>query len=96
MSALDTIAGVSVGAFLIAVAVNGNSKKLIEQARADKAFLKWAIAVAIALYMYKIPGLKGPTTFIIMAAFLALFLKNGTKIAEQGGAFWASLSEVSR
>ena len=41
MSALDTIAGVAVGAYLVAVAVNGNSAALIDQAKKDKAFLKW-------------------------------------------------------
>lgn len=93
MSMLDTIAGVTIGGYLIAVSVNGNSEKLIAQAKADKAFLKWALAVGIALYAYKIPGLKGPVTYVIAAAFLALFLKNGTKISAQSSAFWASLSE---
>jgi hypothetical protein len=96
MSALDTIAGITVGGFLIAVAVNGNSQKLIDQAKADKAFIKWAVAVGIALYMYKIPGMAQPVTMVIAAAFIALFLKNGTKIANQANAFWDSLSEVAK
>jgi hypothetical protein len=96
VSALDTIAGVAVGGYLIAVAVNGNSQLLIDQAIADRGFIKWAVAVGIALYMYKIPGMAEPVTMIIVAAFLALFLKNGTKIAEQATAFWDSLSEVAQ
>lgn len=96
MSALDTIAGVAVGGYLISVAINGNSQKLINQAKADKAFLKWAVAVGIALYLYKLPGMSEPVTMIIAAAFIALFLKNGTKIATQASDFWNSLSEVTR
>lgn len=92
MSALDTAAGVGVGVFLIAVAVNGNSSALIEQAKKDRGFIKWAVAVGIAFYAYRIPGASKPVTMIIGAAFFALFLKNGTKIAEQADAFWQSLS----
>lgn len=91
MSALDTIAGVAVGGFLIAVAVNGNSAALIEQAKKDKGFLKWAVAVGIAYYLYKIPGMAEPVTLIIFIAFLALFLQNGTKISEGAKQFWESL-----
>lgn len=95
MSALDTLAGIAVGGFLVTVAINGNSNALIEQAKKDRAFLKWAVAVGIAFYAYKIPGMAEPVTLIIAAAFFALFLKNGTKISEQANVFWSSLSEVS-
>lgn len=96
MNALDTIAGLVIGGYLVSVSVNGNSQKLIDQAHKDKAFLKWALAVGIALYAYKIPGMAEPVTLIIFAAFLALFLQNGTKIAEQATSFWSSLSEVAK
>lgn len=96
MSTLDTIAGVAIGGYLISVAINGNSQKLIDQAKADKGFLKWAVAVGIAVYMYRVPGMAGPVTMIIAAAFIALFLKNGAKIADQANAFWSSLSEVTQ
>lgn len=96
MSALDTIAGIVIGGFLVAVAVNGNSQALIDQAKKDKAFLKWGVAVGIAFYLYKLPGMAEPVTMIIFAAFLALFLQNGTKIAEQANIFWASMSESSK
>ena len=91
MSALDTVAGVSVGVYLIAVAANGNSMALIEQAKENKEFLKWAIAVGIAFYLYKIPGMAEPVTLIIFTAFLALFLLNGNKIANGAKSFWESL-----
>lgn len=90
MSTLDTVAGVALGGYLIAVAVNGNTQALITQAKKDKDFLKWAIAVGIAVYAYKVPALKGPVTAIISAAFIALFLQNGTKITQNATAFWAS------
>ena len=88
MSALDTIAGISFGGYLIAVAVNGNTAQLIETAKRDKGFLKWAIAVAILIYIYRLPGMAKPFTSIIFITFLGLFLQNGTKITEQGEKFW--------
>jgi chromate transport protein ChrA len=91
MKALDAIAAIAVGVYLVAVAVNGNSAALIAQAEKDKAFLKWAVAVAIAFYAMKAPGMAEPVSLIIMAAFFALFVSNGTKITEQAQAFWNSL-----
>lgn len=91
MSALDTVAGVAVGGFLLAVAVNGNSQALIAQAQKDKGFLKWAIAVGVLSYAYKFPGMAEPIAMIIFIAFLALFLKNGDKIASGMSDFWQSL-----
>lgn len=92
MSALDTVASLTVGGYLIAVAVNGNSDKLIAQAKANKGFIKWALAVGIALYAYKIPGMSEPVTLIIFMAFLGLFIKNGSKIVNQTESFWNSLN----
>lgn len=92
MASLDTIAGLAVGGFLVSVALHGNSDALIAQAKKDRAFIKWAIAVGIAAYAYKLPGAAAPVTLIITAAFLAMFLKNGTQIAEQADLFWKSLS----
>jgi hypothetical protein len=91
MSALDTIAGVGAGCYLLAVAVNGNSKALIETAKRDKGFIKWAIAVAILLYAMRYKQMAEPVAMIIATAFLGLFLKNGTKIAEQANSFWRTL-----
>ena len=91
MSALDTLSGVAVGTYLIAVAINGNSQALIEQAKKDRGFLKWAAAVGILAYVYSIPGMSEPVAMIIFIAFLALFLENGTKITTQASSFWATL-----
>jgi hypothetical protein len=91
MSALDTLSGIALGGFLITVAVKGNSQALIDQAKKDSGFLKWAVAVGVLSYAATIPGMKGPITSIIAIAFLALFLKNGTKIANQASQFWDTL-----
>jgi hypothetical protein len=91
MSALDTISGVAIGGFLITVAVKGNSPELIEQAKKDRGFLKWAVAVGVLAYIRTIPGMSGPVTSVIAIAFLALFIKNGTKIANQASQFWSVL-----
>lgn len=93
MNAIDTLAGVAVGAFLLAVAVNGNSPELIELAKRDKAFLKWAIALGILMYLYSIPEIKGPVSLLIFAAFIGLGLTAGSNIAEQGKKFWSSFGE---
>lgn len=92
MSALDTIAGVALGGYFIAVAVNGNSAALIDQAKKSSAFLKWGIAVGIMVYLYDIPEMRGPMALIIVIAFLGLFIQHGTKISESASSFWDSLS----
>lgn len=91
MSALDTIAGCAIGTYCIAVAINGNSQALIEQAKKSRGFLKWAVAVGILAYAYNMPDMAEPVSIIIGIAFLALFLQNGTKIAAQADQFWAML-----
>jgi hypothetical protein len=93
MSTLDTLASLAVGGYLVSVAVNGNGDKLIAQAKKNKGFVKWAIAVGIAVYAYKIPGMQEPVSLIIFMAFLGLFLENGTRIAQQATQFWNSLSD---
>lgn len=76
MNSVDSLAGILVGAYLIAVVVNGNSKKLIEISRKDAAFWKWAIAFSVLVYLYNIPEISGPMAYIIALAFLGLFLSN--------------------
>jgi len=93
MSALDTIAAIGVGTYLISVAFQGNGEKLIDTLQEDKAFVKWALAVGIALYAYKIPEARGIVTLIITAAFIGLFLQQGTKISENASAIWNSLGD---
>lgn len=92
MSALDTIAGIALGGFLVTVAVKGNTPQFIALAKRDKSFLKWAVSVAFLAYLYNIPGMAEPVTLIIFIAFLALFLENGTKITQAASNFWTSLN----
>lgn len=91
MNSIDTLSGVAFGAFLIAVASQGNASKLIDLAKRDKAFLQWAIALAILMYLYSIPELKGPMSALIATSFFGLALMAGDNIAKQGKIFWDSL-----
>jgi hypothetical protein len=91
MSALDTLSGIALGGYLLTVAVRGNSSDLIAQAKKDSGFLKWAVAVGVLSYAYNVPGMSEPVAVLIFIAFLALFIKNGTKIADQANKFWSVL-----
>jgi hypothetical protein len=91
MSFLDTIAGIILGAYLLAVAAQGNSGKLIDLAKRDKAFLQWAIAVGILMYLYSIPELKSNVGLIIAGSFIGLGIVKGPVIMDQGSKFWNSL-----
>jgi hypothetical protein len=88
---LDTLAGLILGAFLLAVAVQGNSGKMLDLAKRDKAFLKWAIAVGILMYLYSIPELKDSAGLLIAAAFIGLGIGVGPQIGQQATEFWKSL-----
>jgi chromate transport protein ChrA len=88
---LDTIAGLIIGVFLLTVAVKGNTKEMMALAKRDKAFLQWAIAVGILVYLYSIPSLKSTMGLLIAAAFIGLGLMAGDKIFAEGKKFWDSL-----
>lgn len=90
-STLDVLSGAALGAYLIAVAVHGNSSTLLAYATQDKAFLKWALAVAILYWLYGMPELKGPVSLLIAAAFIGLAFTSGANIGAQAKTFWASL-----
>lgn len=91
MNGLDTLAGISIGAFLLAVAVKGNGNKLIDLAKRDRGYLQWAIAVGILYYLYSVPELKESMGLLIAGSFIGLGLLAGPKIASEGGKFWQSL-----
>lgn len=90
-STLDILSGAALGAYLISVAAHGNSSALLAEATQDKAFLKWAIAVAILYWLYSVPALKGPVSLLIAAAFIGLAFTSGTAISAQASSFWQSL-----
>ena len=91
MNALDTLAGVSFGSYLLLVVVRGNTKQMIELANRDKSFLQWAIAVGVLMYLYKVPQLKGVVSMLIVLAFLGLGLIAGSNVIESTKDFWSSL-----
>lgn len=90
-SALDTLAGVSLGGFLLTVAIKGNTTALIDLAKRDRSFLQWAIAVGVLVYLYKQPALKGVASMLIVLAFVGLGLVSGDNIIKYGKSFWSSL-----
>lgn len=91
MNAMDTLAGISFGFYLLMVAVKGNTKAMLELANRDKGFLQWAIALGILWYLYDIPELRGVVSMLILAAFIGLGLIAGDNIIKQGSAFFNSL-----
>lgn len=88
---LDTLSGVLIGLYLLSVAVKGNTTDLIAQAKKDKAFLQWGVAVAILVYLHGIPEFKGPVRTIIIIAFFGLFLSQSENIQKNVGLFWKQL-----
>jgi hypothetical protein len=90
-STLDIISGLAVGTYILVVAVRGNSEQLIQLAEADKAFLKWGIAVGILVYLRSIPDLHESVSLLIAATFIGLFMMAGPSIVQGAQTFWASL-----
>lgn len=88
---LDSISGVALGIFLLSVAVKGNTTDLINLAKRDKAFLQWAVAVGILLYLHGIPELRGAVSWLIAMAFIGLLLNTQGKLKDNVSVFWKSL-----
>ncbi len=93
MQGLNTIGSLIAGGFILTVVVNGNTKKMIELAKRDKAFLKWFIAVLILLYFQKSKILGKDFTLIITMAFIGLFVSQGKKISDGFEKFWSYLGK---
>lgn len=91
MNIMDTLAGVSMGLYLLIVVVKGNTKDMLALASRDRGFLQWAIALGILWYLYSIPELRGPVSMLILAAFIGLGLMAGPNIIEQTKLFWSQL-----
>ena len=88
---LDTIAGSAFGLFLLSVALKGNAGDMIALAKRDRAFLQWAVAVGILVYLHGIPELQGPVRWLIVLAFMGLLLTKGEDIKKNVVSFWGSL-----
>lgn len=91
MQGLNIISGIFISLFMITAAVKGNADQLIFLAKRDKAFLKWAFAVAVLSYLYSRKELRGAAQYLIGAAFLGLFLTAGSKIFESSKEAWKLL-----
>ncbi|HUW45816.1 MAG TPA: hypothetical protein VMW50_08470 [Dehalococcoidia bacterium] len=96
MSALDGISALLLGVYLLAVSVKGNSRRLMQLAERDKAFLPWIIALAVLLYLYRIPALKGPVSLLIAAALIAFGMQAGRPFSDKVAALWARLLESDK
>jgi hypothetical protein len=88
---LDTLAGIVIGVFLLTVASKGKTSEMVALAKRDKAFLQWALAVGILVYLRGIPALAEPVKWLIGLAFLGLFLAKYPEIEKNARIFWDSL-----
>lgn len=88
---LDAAAGIFIGLFLLSVAVKGNTGDMIALAKKDKAFLQWAVAVGILMYLHSIPSLQGPVRWLIVMAFIGLGITKLSTIKTNMANFWNTL-----
>jgi hypothetical protein len=88
---LDTIAGIAMGLFLLTVASRGKTGNMVDLAKRDRAFLQWAVAVGILVYLHGVPELAGPVRWLIVLSFIGLALTKSDEIKKNAGSFWQSL-----
>lgn len=88
---LDSIAGVAMGIFLLTVASKGKTGAMIDLVKRDRAFLQWAVALGILLYLHGIPELAGPVKWLIVLALIGLFLSKSDTIKENLTLFWQQI-----
>lgn len=93
MSALDTIASIAAGGYVLTVAINGNASNMVDLAKRDKAFLKWLIALAVLWYIYKTKMFGKEMALILMMVFVGLFISAGANITDGFKNFWKYLGE---
>jgi hypothetical protein len=87
----DGLGALALGIFLIVIAYQGNSAKLVDLAKRDVGFVKWLIAVAILLYIRQNVEAKGPIDLLILAAFTGLALEAWPNLSKNAASFWSSL-----
>jgi hypothetical protein len=80
MKYLDAIAGASLGAFILIIALQGRAGDAYTLARRDWDFVLWAGAIALLLSMRQFVGKLADA--LIGAAFLGFFLLNTPKIMQ--------------
>lgn len=91
MNSLDLIAGLIIGGFMVGAVSRGKTADLIELAKRDAGFLKWAIALAALFYIRELPDVSGIANGLIAAALIGFLLANITTIADNASQVWDSL-----
>lgn len=91
MTALDLIAGLIIGGYLIGAVSRGKTGDLIALAKRDADFLKWAIALAALFYVRTLPDIGGIATALTGAAILGFLLYNIGPIQSNATALWAKI-----
>lgn len=91
MSALDLIAGLIIGGYMVGAVARGKTPDLIALAKRDADFLKWAIALALLFYVRSIPDVSGIATALTAAAILGFLLSNIGPIQSNAIALWGKL-----
>lgn len=80
MNALDLLAGLFAGGYMVGVVMRGKTPELMALAKRDSGFLKWAAALAVLFYLRSLPDLTGIADSLIAAAIFAFLLSNITPI----------------
>ena len=88
---IDAMAGLLVGAFLLAIALKGKSHDMIALAEQDKSFLKFAFAIAILVWLLSVQSLHPMVAMLIFAALVGLMINKGDSIVSNTKALWAKL-----
>ena len=91
MNALDLIAGLIIGGFMVGAVARGKTADLIALAKRDAGFLKWAIALAALFYIRQLPDINGIATGLTAAALIAFLLLNINSISKNAAQIWNSL-----
>jgi len=95
MNNLDLLASVGVGTFLIVAVARGreNTEKMISLAKRDASFIKWAIALAVLIYLRQNKTFGELGNMLIFAAFLGIGLNAGSKISAGISQLWKKLGD---
>jgi hypothetical protein len=91
MNGIDALAGLFIGIFLVAVASKGKSRDMVKLAEQDKSFLKFAIAIAILVWLLSVQTIHPMIALLIFGALLGLFYNKGDTITTNVKALWAKL-----
>lgn len=91
MNALDLIAGLIIGGYMVGAVTRGKTADLIALAKRDAAFLKWAVALASLFYLRQLQDVTGIADGLIAAAIIAFLLLNVGPITTNARTILASL-----